>query len=89
MRPRYGVTRRKRMVYTQEGLLERLQRGIAFVEYKKLDGEKRKMDCTLDPLLVPKTARHKTKRPEGLITAWDVDRGVWRSFYVENVLKVL
>ena len=67
-----------------------LQENECIVEFKKVDGDKRVMPCTLNPELMPeppKKEEGKTKRKENLSTlgVWCTDKKAWRSFRVESV----
>jgi WYL_2, Sm-like SH3 beta-barrel fold len=72
--------------YNRETLLEMLRTREVCVTFKKQDGKLRRMRCTLnierDDMVLP-------ENKSGLITAWDLDAGGWRSFYAENVTEAL
>ena len=74
-------------------LLDALHNGILQVRFVKVNGEERIMTCTLAPEYLPKDIReeetHKRTRKENpeVISAWDTNKGAWRSFRLENVLS--
>jgi len=71
-------------------LLDALHAGQVTIRFTKLDGEERVMVCTLNEDLIPEEDKpngNGTPRPEGLISAYDIDKGGWRSFYEYNVIS--
>lgn len=66
-----------------------LEDRVIHVEYKTLEGEDRQMNCTLNPSLLPALKGKHVKWPDEMIAAYDVERGVWRSFYADNVIKAI
>lgn len=83
------------MVVNRDELLKDLRNYVIEVHFDKVNGEHRVMRCTLRPDLLPpsyvneETVErdfHKTN-PE-VISAWDVQKGGWRSFRIENVKYV-
>lgn len=61
------------------------------VEFKKINGDIRKMHCTLKPELLPKVEKEnkqkKTKNLE-ILSVFDLDKKSWRSFKIENIISV-
>lgn len=79
---------------SREEMKNLLQRGIYEVVFKKVDGQHRKMVCTLMPEHLPKTDVPKVnedwtwKRPSNpnVLPVWDCDLREWRSFRIDSVL---
>ena len=81
-------------MYTKEEISSVLQKGVATVSFKKVDGSTRIMECTLngnhmpvEDMPVKKTDRVK-KPNDAVLSVWDVNAKGWRSFRVENVFNV-
>jgi hypothetical protein len=60
------------------------------VDFNKVDGEKRVMDCSTHPEVLPEYLFEsksviKRKQAMGVLTVWDLNKKDWRSFKVENV----
>lgn len=82
-------------VPTREQLLERLQRSVIEVTFTKLNGDRRVMECTLLPDMLPppkKTDPLSQKKVREVdprvISVWDVNAGGWRAFRYERVETV-
>lgn len=79
--------------YTKEAILANLRTGIAVVTFKKENGEKRELECTLMEQFLPKKKKakkdevKKIPNPE-LVVAWDVVNEGWRSFRLDSVIKI-
>ncbi len=72
----------------------KLQVGIFEVSFKKVNGEKRTMTCTLSEHILPKATKEdplsqKKVRAinEEVVSTWDVNANGWRAFRVENVTE--
>lgn len=77
----------------RDRLVKLLSNNLVNVTFsKKLDGRIRKMRCTLDRERVPASQRTKlrsrAKIVPGLLTAYDVEKRGFRSFYIRNIQKV-
>lgn len=71
---------------TKEQLTELLNAGLCEVEFTKLNGEVRKMPCTLKESLIPVPVGEK-KESADVMNVWSFDRNAWRSFRVANVIS--
>lgn len=60
------------------------------VEFVKKDGERREMTCTrsLDRIPAEKHPKTESKSFESSIPAFDVNKGEWRSFIIDNVRSI-
>ena len=59
------------------------------VTFLKLNGEKRVMNCTLHPDLLPaQTDLEEYTNKGNNVHVWDLDNDAWRSFHVERVMNV-
>lgn len=62
------------------------------VEFKKINGDIRKMRCTLNPELLPKKEEkeNKKKKTENLeiLSVFDLDKKDWRSFKIKNIISI-
>jgi hypothetical protein len=76
-------------------LIAKLRTGVYNVTFTKVNGEERTMSCTLMESMLP-TARaedpitQKKVREinDKVVAAWCLDKQQFRSFRVENVIKV-
>jgi hypothetical protein len=82
-------------VPAQEQLLERLKNSVVEVTFTKLNGDRRVMECTLLPHMLPepkKTDPLSQKKVREIdprvISVWDVNAGGWRAFRYERVEHV-
>ena len=80
---------------TKEEIVTMLQAGVCEVTFTKVNGEIRKMPCTLKSELLPavtvtEAAETKTRRtnPDN-ISVWCTDKNEWRSFKIANVQKII
>ena len=86
------------MAGNRDEILKDLRNYVIEVHFDKVNGDHRVMRCTLRPDLLPPSYRenldeqkeetefHQTN-PD-VIAAWDVQKGGWRSFRVDNVKYV-
>lgn len=74
----------------QESLKEMLRANVLFVEFTKVNGETRKMECTLKPELLPHSEATKTSRPAptSSLSVFDTNQNAWRSFRWDSVISV-
>jgi len=75
-------------------ILNALKQGDVIVEFTKVNGDYRKMICTLHESVVPKATKEdpltqKKVRAinEDVCVVWDVNAKGWRSFRWENVVN--
>jgi hypothetical protein len=73
-------------------IVEALKDKTCEVTFTKVDGSLREMPCTLDTRQMPPPAvkeHHQTRlfKPE-VLSVWCTDKQAWRSFRVENVVRV-
>jgi len=75
-------------------ILNALRNGDVIVEFTKVNGDYRKMICTLNESVVPKATKEdpltqKKVRAinEDVCVVWDVNAKGWRSFRWDNVVN--
>lgn len=83
-------------MFDRDTILKDLRKYVIEVTFTKVNGENRVMRCTLRPELLPtryvekdldeETKFHK-ENPE-VISAWDIQKGGWRSFRIDSVSYV-
>jgi hypothetical protein len=75
-----------------KSLLENLQEHICVVSFTKINGEFRKMRCTLREDILPKVEVKENAKPrkvnESVLSVWDVDKNDWRAFRLDSVTSV-
>ena len=75
-----------------KSLLENLQEHICIVSFTKINGEMRKMRCTLRndilPKVEPKENAKSRKVNESVLSVWDVEKNDWRAFRLDSVTSV-
>lgn len=86
------------MVANRDEILKDLRNYVIEVHFDKVNGEHRVMRCTLRPDLLPPSYNNdineQTQEKEfhqtnpDVIAAWDVQKGGWRSFRIDNVKYV-
>ena len=76
---------------TKQWMKDRLTDSQFLVEFKKKDGTKRKMSCTLAPGYVPPPSKDPLTQKkvrainEEVQVVWDMDKEAWRSFRWDSV----
>ena len=83
------------MVVDRDVLLKDLRSYVIEVHFDKVNGEHRVMRCTLRPELLPPSYLNEEgvekefhqKNPD-VISAWDIQKGGWRSFRIDSVKYV-
>ncbi len=78
---------------TREEMKTVLLENECIVDFKKINGDKRSMPCTLNPALMPKPTTtadpKKVKEPNPLtLNVWCTDKKEWRSFRIANVTNL-
>tara|TARA_Y100001949_G_scaffold91778_1_gene77636 strand:- start:28 stop:276 length:249 start_codon:yes stop_codon:yes gene_type:complete len=68
-------------------LIHNLKGGNVQVTFKKIDGDIRKMLCTLQEDVIPKTTGKK-KENKDVLAVWDLGKNAWRSFRLDSIKKV-
>ena len=73
-----------------EQLKAKLASGVAHFIFQKKDGSLREMYCTTNPSLVARHLTHTGVSRECYATTavFDVEKGAWRSFRWESIIKV-
>jgi hypothetical protein len=82
-------------MYNRDEILQNLRQNVLQVSFTKVNGEHRVMRCTLRrDLLPPDYVTEETKERafhqenKDVISAWDMEKGGWRSFRIDSVLYV-
>jgi len=74
-------------------LVEGLKRNVLTVNFTKVNGEERTMNCTLHESMLPEVKDSSSEKKENpdVIAVWDIDKDAWRSFRVDSVnyLKIV
>ena len=74
-------------------LVEGLKRNVLTVNFTKVNGEERTMNCTLHESMLPESKDSSSEKKENLdvLAVWDVDIDAWRSFRLDSIkdLKVI
>ena len=74
----------------REWLIDILSQQSIVVSFTKKDGTERVMNCTRSLTLIPEESHPKTGSAdtESSIRAFDLDKGEWRSFIIENIKRI-
>ena len=77
----------------REECKELLTAMTCIVSFVKVNGERRDMECTLDPILLPTPIQPELntevkKINENVLPVWDTQKEAWRSFRLNSVIKV-
>ena len=80
---------------TREELMETLNKGVAVVTFKKLNGDERKMPCTLIPAFLPPakkddaiTQKKVREISDKVCAVWAIESKGFRSFRYDRVTEV-
>jgi hypothetical protein len=81
------------MKLTKEEIVAALKANICEVTFTKVNGEIRKMPCTLKEDLVPAYERktpvkEAADKEKATLSVWCTDKGAWRSFRVDSVTNL-
>ena len=71
----------------REDLVEILRTSIAIVTFTKVNGDLRKMKCTLQEDFLPELVGSNHKRNLDVLPVWEIDVG-WRSFRIDSIISV-
>jgi hypothetical protein len=78
----------------RETMIQALTRAVCVVEFEKVNGDMRKMHCTLNEVLLPTIQEDKMQAGgftpkkqvnEKILAVWDINAAGWRSFRVDSV----
>lgn len=71
----------------RDTLVEGLRKDVLTINFTKVNGEERVMNCTLNETLLPEAITSDSEKKENLdvIAVWDTDKDAWRSFRVDSV----
>ena len=58
------------------------------VTFKKVNGDERVMECTLQKDIVPKHDTDRKDIDHNTIIVWDLEKSAWRSFKYDNLISV-
>ncbi len=76
----------------KDELKSTLENNVMVVQFVKLNGEERTMQCTLKPDLLPVPIEREGKKQkpvatEDVLRVWDLGKSAWRSFLISNVIS--
>jgi WYL_2, Sm-like SH3 beta-barrel fold len=76
---------------TRSEFIDLLKNNVLLVTFTKKSGERREMNCTLKPDMLPSVPvdykpSNKAINPY-IVAVWDLDKNEWRSFQVDSVIK--
>ena len=71
----------------RDTLVKGLKKDVLTINFTKVNGEERVMNCTLHESLLPEAIASDSEKKENLdvIAVWDTDKDAWRSFRVDSV----
>lgn len=78
----------------KEEIVALLQEGICEIIFTKVNGETRRMPCTLKSNLLPTVSvkelrEEKTRKiNEDNLSVWCTDKNAWRSFKLSNFISI-
>ena len=74
----------------RETLVNGLKKDVLTINFTKVNGEERVMNCTLNETLLPEAITSDSEKKENLdvIAVWDIDKDAWRSFRVDSVNSI-
>lgn len=74
--------------FIKSDLIRKLKVRPRTITFKKADGTRRVMDCTLVEDQVPTVDGPLGSDRRGVLTVWEMKKKGWRSITVANILKV-
>lgn len=83
------------MIFNRDNIIEILRTNVATVTFTKMNGEVRKMKCTLLSEHIPNASMvggqvltEDGNKKATTISVWDLEKTAWRSFRVDSVKSV-
>jgi len=75
-------------------LIEALKIKKCLVHFRKVNGEERRMTCTLDAKLIPESAEQKVSKSPRVVNpdvlpVYDIDAQGWRSFRINSIISAI
>lgn len=75
---------------TKQDLKEVFSKNVANITFKKVDGSKRTMVCTLKEEFLPKAeqteGKQKKQTNENILPVWDLEQKAFRSFRIDSLI---
>lgn len=77
-----------------EETMDFLKKNIVEVEFTKVDGTVRKMQCTLMKDKIPPATKDPISQEkvrtvnENVVAVWDIEKEGWRSFRLDSVISM-
>jgi hypothetical protein len=76
----------------RDNLIDQLRNNVCKVEFTKVNGETRLMECTLKADVLParpvaESDKPARKQSDENLSVWDVNAQGWRSFKIANVVS--
>ncbi len=71
-----------------QNLIEFLREGVVTVDFTKVDGAPRTMNCTTSEEIIPVeniVKESSKKKNDEVAVVWDLDKSAWRSFRLDSV----
>lgn len=74
------------MTKMRANLVKNLKQNVVKVNFTKVNGEERTMNCTLHESVLPESnSESKRKENKEVLAVWDIDKNAWRSFRLDSV----
>jgi hypothetical protein len=79
--------------FDRDAIFGLLKNNVATIVFEKVNGDLRKMKCTLKESMLPKYTSEKSdkerKVPEHTLAVYDLDEEGWRSFRLNSIKSVM
>jgi hypothetical protein len=66
--------------WARSDLIKKLLENIVTVEFTKVNGDYRKMECTLQQSYLPESDKINKDESRSSLSVWDINANGWRSF---------
>jgi WYL_2, Sm-like SH3 beta-barrel fold len=76
---------------TKDEIIAALKSETVKVTFIKADDTVREMNCTLQFIFLPSRSEEKrirTMESDDVISVWDTNKGAWRSFQLDSILRM-
>ncbi len=78
--------------YTLQSALDSLIKGKSRIQFTKVNGESRTMNCTLDETYLPEKKNLESesvrKQNKDTLCVWSLDDKQWKSFRIANLIDI-
>lgn len=69
----------------RRSLIALLKKHVCLIVFRKVNGDIRRLKCTLKPSLIPDSETIDAGDNKESIRAWDIEKNAWRTFRLDGL----